>query len=96
MKSFICDAIHNKNLIELIYEGHKRVVEPHCYGVSTAGNEALRLYQVDGYSSTRTMGWKMYDLSKARNITVLDETFNSPRPGYKRNDRGMSKIYCQL
>jgi hypothetical protein len=96
MDTEICNAIRNKNVIEFHYDGELRVVEPHCYGVTTAGNDGLRAYQIDGYSSSGKMGWKMYDLSKADDIIITDDSFSSPRAGYKRGDRGMSRIYCQL
>jgi len=96
MNSQICYAIRNKNLIEFYYNGGTRTVEPHCHGVTTAGNEGLRAYQVDGYSESGNMGWKMFDMGKASRITVLDETFSGQRTGYKKSDKGMSRIYCEL
>jgi len=96
MKNEVVNAIANRNVIEFYYEGELRVVEPHCYGKTTAGNEGLRAYQIDGYSSSGTMGWKMYDLAKAENINVTIVPFDGPRAGYKRGDRGMSSIYVEL
>jgi len=96
MNTDIITAIENLNVIEFDYEGELRVVEPHCYGETTAGNEGLRAYQIDGYSSTGKFGWKMYDMGKAENITVTSQTFDGPRIGYKRGDRGMAKIYFEL
>lgn len=92
----ICNAIRNKNLIEFYYNGGNRIVEPHCHGITTAGNEGLRAFQVSGYSSSRKMGWKMFDIGKASDLSILDETFDNARYGYKRGDRGMSEIYCEL
>ena len=92
----LIDAIKNLNLLQIDYNGGTRIVEPHCYGVTTAGNEGLRVYQVDGYSSTSQMGWKMFDMSNASNVILLDRKFSGPRLGYKRNDKGMSKIFAQL
>lgn len=96
MNQEIVKAIENQNIIEFYYEDELRVVEPHCYGITTAGNAGLRAFQVDGYSSSGKMGWKMYDLGKADDITTLDDTFSSARSGYKRGDRGMDKIYAEL
>jgi hypothetical protein len=96
MNGIICDAIKAKNLIEFFYDGGMRIVEPHCHGITTAGNEGLRAYQVDGYSSSGKMGWKMFDLSKASSITMIDETFDTPTNGYRKGDRGMSQIYSEL
>ncbi len=96
MNSDICEAINNMKLIEFYYNGGTGTVEPHCHGITTAGNEGLRAYQVDGYSESGRMGWKMFDLGKASDITVLEETFEKPRADYKKGDKGMSEIYCEL
>ena len=52
MNQEIIEAIENQNIIEFYYDGEFRAVEPHCYGVTTAGNEGLRAFQIGGYSST--------------------------------------------
>ncbi len=96
MNEEILNAIEHMKLIQFLYDGESRIVEPHCYGVTTRGNEAIRAYQVDGFSSSGKMGWKMYDLSKSEYIEVLDETFDSPRPGYTKGDKGMSEIFSEL
>lgn len=95
MNQEIIDAIENQNVIKFYYEEELRVVEPHCYGKTTAGNEALRAYQIDGYSSSGKMGWKMYDLGKAHDITIIEDTFEV-RNGFKRGDKGMSVIYAEI
>lgn len=96
MNTNIKNAIRNRNLIEFYYDGGNRTVEPHCYGITTAGNEGLRAFQVDGHSSSGKMGWKMFDLGKADDIEILDETFDSPRPGYSKGDKGMDMIFQEF
>lgn len=96
MEDLICEAIENQNIIEFEYNGEPRVVEPHCLGVSTAGNTVLRAYQIDGYSSSGKMGWKLYDLNNADGLEILDETFDGPRDGYNPNDKAMDEIICAL
>ena len=95
MNNQIIDAIENQNVIEFNYDGELRVVEPHCYGKTTAGNEGLRAFQIDGFSSSGKMGWKMYDLRKADDIEVSNDTFNT-RSDYKSGDKGMSEIYTEV
>ncbi|WP_394675340.1 hypothetical protein [uncultured Chryseobacterium sp.] len=95
MDQEIIKAIENQNVIEFYYENKLRVVEPHCYGVTTAGNEGLRAYQIDGYSSSGRMGWKMYDLGKANDIDVTEDVFDV-RKDYKKGDKGMSEIYAEI
>lgn len=95
MNSNICDAIENQYVIEFYYEGELRIVEPHCYGLSSKGNEIVRGYQIGGYSSSGKMGWKLYDLSKITGLTVTFNTFHA-ETGYKPGDSAMSTIFCEL
>jgi len=96
MNQEIIKAIENLNVIEFYYDGELRVVEPHCYGLTTAGNEGLRAYQVDGYSSSGKFGWKLYDIGKADGISITEDSFDGPRTGYKRGDKGMDEIYAEI
>jgi len=96
MKKEIIKAIENLNVLEFYYEGELRIVEPHCYGMTTARNEGLRAFQTGGFSSSGKFGWKIYDLGKAEDIIVTDEQFDGQRPGYQTGDKGMSKIYAEL
>ncbi|AYL96334.1 hypothetical protein [Mucilaginibacter celer] len=96
MIALLTDAIQSQLLIEFEYDGGLRVVEPHCHGTSSKGNHVLRAYQVDGYSSTGKMGWKLYDVSKITSITVQEEKFLTLRPDYSRGDKGMVSIYHEL
>ena len=96
MNTLILTAIENKLRLKLFYDGGYRIVEPHCYGVSTTNKEELRLYQVSGFSKSNQLGWKLFDLKKAKNLELTDMNFLSARPGYKRNDRVMRRIFKQL
>lgn len=96
MNQEIINAIENQLIVEFYYENELRVVEPHCYGITTTGNEGLRAYQIDGYSSSGKLGWKMYDLEKAEDLVITEDSFDGPRAGYKRGDKGMDEIYAEL
>ena len=97
MNSNICSAIRARAVIQFYYDGGDRIVEPHCHGTSTAGNEVLRGYQTGGYSSSgKPVEWKMYDVSKISNIRQTGQRFSSNRPGYNPNDKGMSSIHCHV
>ena len=97
MVSEICKAIENQNLIEFIYDGCYRVVEPHTLGVSKKGKDNLSAYQTDGISiHGEVPDWKQFTLSKIKGLNVLDETFDSPRPGYVSGDSRMVEIYCEV
>lgn len=96
MRQIIIQAIQDKFLLKFIYDGGIRIVETYCYGQTAKGNDVIRAFQVGGYSSTGKLGWKLFDLSKAHSITLLEEKFDNPQSGYARGDRGMSVIYLEL
>ena len=84
-------------LLSFTYDGYQRVVESHCYGITTAGNEAIRCYQVSGGSSSgKVPDWHMMTTNKIVGLTLSQDNFSAPRSGYKKGDKGMSKIYCEL
>ncbi len=97
MNEIICQAIQEKRLLSFTYKGHNRVVEPHTHGVSTANNECLRCYQVSGGSvSGKVPDWKMMTTNNINGLLITDDTFDNPRDGYRKNDSGMDRIYCEL
>lgn len=97
MNATICEAIENMNLLSFTYDGQPRTVEPHAHGVTTAGNECLRCYQTAGGSNSGQMpAWKMMTTKNIIGLTVSVDQFSTPRPRYKKGDRGMSTIFCEL
>jgi hypothetical protein len=96
MDDIIIYAIQNRKLLSFTYDSLFRVVEPHCYGKSSKGNYCMRAYQVDGESSTGFMGWKLFDLSKTKNVELLETAFQSIREGYAKGDRQMIEIIVEL
>ena len=97
MNQIFCDAIKNRNILEFTYKGHYRVVEPHAYGLSLRGNEMLRCFQVGGTShSGKVPCWRPILVSQITSLVVTEKHFEDVRDGYKKGDRGMSKIFCEL
>ena len=93
----LAQAIAERKLIELRYGGFVRVVEPHAYGVDANAVEKLRCWQVSGGSdSGERSGWKLFTVSDMRSTTMCEDRFSSVRPGYKRQDQAMLRIYAQL
>jgi hypothetical protein len=96
MNSELCAAIENLQIIELRYNGYSRTVEPHAYGRDKSGDEILRCYQFSGGSdSGEREGWK---LLKVREIYSLHPTRSEfpVRPNYKKGDKAMDFIFCQV
>lgn len=94
---FLVDAITNQQVLTFTYDGLPRTVEPHAYGVSTAGNDVLRCYQTAGQSNEGPVpGWRLMTVAKIVAMQPSGETFPIARPGYRRGDRGMTRIYAQI
>lgn len=93
----IVTAIQRRNLLAFIYDGHRRTVEPHTYGMDTKGHMALRAYQVGGGSeSGEYVGWKLFHVHEMLSVSVQPQTFSGPRMGYKRGDKAFRSIRTQL
>lgn len=96
-RNVACDALRSGKRLELRYDGFFRVVEVHTVGVTTAGNDAMSVYQVRGGSeSNERTGWKTMRLDEAFTAAVIDEKAEAPRGGYKRGAKIFSFIYCQI
>ncbi len=97
MSASICKAIAEKKVIEFFYDGGSRVVEPHCHGITRAGNPAVRGFQTSGHSlSGGVPDWRLFEITKISNLKTLEQTFATPRSGYKQGDKGMASICCEL
>jgi hypothetical protein len=96
MLQTIIDAIRNHQVLAFSYSGLERLIEPHAVGISRAGNQVLRCYQIRGGHITPGHDWDLCELEKIRDLRITGSIFLSPRPGYKRGDRHMTEIYAQL
>lgn len=97
MDELICRAIAARKLLMFGYGDQVRVVEPHLYGINSAGHEALRAWLRPGLSRAEPEGgWRMYLVPEMRAPQILDEQFAGPRPGYNPNDRHMQRVLCRL
>lgn len=93
----ITTAIQNRNFLSFTYDGFRRTVEPHTYGMDTKGHMALRAYQVGGGSeSGEYVGSKLFHVHETHGLSVQPQTFTVPRPGYKRGDKAFTSIQAQL
>ena len=97
MNALICDAIRKREKIRCYYKGGYRTLEPHCHGTSRAGNESLRAYQIEGYSSSgNPVDWKFLTVAKMSEIESTGETFSDNRQDYNPDDQHMSTICCRV
>ena len=75
MNYIIEQAIANKKLLEFIYSGHPRLIEPHVLGVNGGITQVLA-YQVGGSSSSGGIPeWRRFDLPKISGLRITDKSF---------------------
>lgn len=96
MLQTIINAICTKQLLSFTYGGLPRLVEPHAVGLSTAGNQVMRCFQVGGSHKKAGHDWELVKLEKIVGLVATGKYFAGPRPGYKRGDSAMSTIHAEL
>lgn len=102
-KDDVCRAIHERRLLQFNYTGDSvsgvRIVEPHqvAYNKET-NNLNLSAWYLSGASeSQKGPGWRQYRLSDIDTVTVLEEHFVGPRPGYKPGENKIfHNVQCEL
>ena len=91
-------AIANKRLLEIRYNGGLRLVEPHDYGVLRR-IERLLIYQLGGpvRRSNRTqVGWRLFDVAKIEECSVLEKTFRGSRNQPKQHHQRWDTVYARV
>jgi predicted DNA-binding transcriptional regulator YafY len=92
----ICHAIAERTLLMFGYAGVVRVVEPHLYGVTTAGHEALSAWMRPGWSRQDPEGgWRMFRLDAVTDLQALPERFDAPRPDFNPDDPHFVEVFCR-
>lgn len=91
-----CAALRAGVCLQLNYDGHHRVVEVHAVGSTADGNDVMRVWQVSGGSNSGDMGWKLMRLDEASSLALTKTPSHAPRQGYRRGDKQMAMIVCQV
>lgn len=95
MQDLICQAIKEKRLLELHYEGQERRVAPHIYGIDTAGDERLSCYEVWGGSDGAAAGWRSLRLAEITELRLTSKRF-APHPEHQRGNGAIARVFCQV
>jgi hypothetical protein len=95
MQDVICQAIKEKRLLELQYDGQARRVAPHIYGIDAAGDERLNCYEVWGGSDGESAGWRSLRLAQISELKLTSKRF-APRPEHQRLNEDIARIFCQV
>ena len=93
----VCQAIAERRLLMFGYAGAVRTVEPHLYGRTTAGHEALSAWMRPGWSRVDPEGgWRLFRLDTVSKLQLLPETFAGPRPGFNPEDAHFVEVFCRV
>ena len=100
-RSDIMNGMTKRRIMELNYDDEedpggkgRRWIQMYCYGVSKAGNDVVRVYQVGGYTKTIQPGWKLFRVDRIKNLRKLSGTFDEAKPLFNpTGDKDMIKIY---
>ncbi|NKM80284.1 hypothetical protein GFL84_23790 [Rhizobium leguminosarum bv. viciae] len=92
-----CEALRLGKCLELRYDSYVRIVEVHAVGSTQEGHDVMRVWQVRGGSNSgERHGWKLMRLDETFSAHVIAEKSGAPRNGYKRGDKVMISIRCQV
>ena len=69
----VCQSIHAKRLVSLVYRGGERIVEPYMLFATKAGELVLHGWQVDGaWETTPPPHWANLRLADISSLVPLD------------------------
>ena len=69
--------------VTLVYQGLRRVVEPHLVGIHEAGEPMLVAFQTGGFSHSGDLpGWRTFITTKVESVDPREEKF-TPRLGLR-------------
>jgi hypothetical protein len=91
----ICTAIEQTRMIQLIYHGKVRILEPHDHGVLN-GSVQLLGYQVAGASSRPLPNWLLMKTAEIINLELLDQTFRGGRPTPTANHIKWDRLFIRV
>lgn len=96
MKTILIAAIQKRSILQFSYRDHFRVVEPYAFGVSSANNDVLRCFQIEGTSHRGIVPcWGLMLISEIRDFIVTERFFTLTHHEYRRDDKGVTLIYEQ-
>jgi hypothetical protein len=96
--SEICSAIARRRLVELVYNGQQRLIEPYSHGFSSDGREMLVGFQrAGGSDSGQTEGWKALAVERIERLALVDVSFIPSRDDYRAgSSKNIDDRHCEI
>ena len=89
----IVASIQAMRVVEFVYKGTWRTVEPHLLGSHSNGKLCLSAFQLSGGSA---QAWRAFLLDEITNFSSTEEVFDGPRPGFNPGDSTMTRIIASI
>lgn len=89
----LCEAIEQMRVIEFLYKGSFRSAEPHTLGHSKRGVLTLCAWQLSGGSAE---AWRDFHVELIQGLSLTDEHFDGPRPGYNPCPTTLTNVVCTI
>jgi predicted DNA-binding transcriptional regulator YafY len=88
-------AMDNHNRIDILYDDHRRIVEPFFIAETKDDKIIVNTWHYSGYSSQGFPDpdnhWRTYVIDKIQELNIIDEEFYD-RPGYNPDTRLYKRI----
>ena len=89
-------AILDHRVVELVYEGYRRTVEPYLLGLHEAGEPILLGYQTAGFShSGEIPGWRTFITTAIADVEITDRSFAGPRSDWNPYGHALLEIFAR-
>lgn len=94
----ICDAIASRRLLEVVYNGQPRLIEPYSHGFSSDGQEMLVGFQrAGGSDSGQVRGWKAMAVGRIERLMVVDVSFIPGPADYRAGrSKNIDDLHCEI
>ncbi len=89
-------AILDHRIVEFVYQGHRRTVEPYLLGLHEAGEPVLLGYQTGGTSQSGEIpGWRSFITTAMGDVDLTDNTFPGPPADFNPLGHSMLEIFAR-
>jgi hypothetical protein len=89
-------AILDHRVVEFVYQGYRRTVEPYLLGLHEAGEPILLGYQTAGASQSGEIpGWRSFITTAIGEVEVTANSFAGPRSDFNPFGHSMLEIFAR-
>jgi len=96
--AIIKKAINARVLLEFLYRGHRRRIEPYIYGVTKKGRVAIKGVQVAGTTKpgSKIPDWDIFYVKDIVHLHPTGANFYTNFKGYKPTDKKFKEVYIKV